>query len=347
MPSDMNAKFIRMTSYLSLAVGISILIFSFVVWKLEQIFPTGLLVFGLYAIFLGLGTILLIKRNPAYGNAFFYTGAASFILFLAIMAYTDFLFLCFELFIVGLLLFKAISSFNIKIKKKLQLLQLKLFRTKKADAILRNYWERYNVKKMRLMASVGIIILAIFIWIFPYVLLTSMYSFFAEAGLVSQESDIFLFMTTVITIIDIVIISIVVMIFRRKERKNKDWYASGLLDPRLDRLEVLDMIRSLLTKHKYLFTEVEKRSIGFKRWVTNFELSRDDFRLRLEFFEASYMRVAAIYIGPETILNKKQLQEFKSNLSQEFIKRYGSPISSRANRHDKQNEVGIGRWSIL
>jgi len=321
MSLGISVKRLRISGYLILVGGLAFIALAIVAWIFEQIYPIGGLIFGTYLFLVGLGTILLTKRNPLYGNAYFNIGGGAFFLFLAFLVPFDIIFIFLSIAFFSIFVINAILPFYPKTMRKLQ---LKFIRSKKADALLKNYWERFNIKKIRIMASVGIVILAIFLWIFQYIVITSLYSLFAEVGIVSQDSDFYMLTAVVITIIDIIIIGIVVIFYRRFERKHRDWYASGLLDTRLDRLEVLDMIRSLLTHSKYFYTETEKRHLWPYRRTTHFESSRNNFRLGLDFFESSSMRAVAIYIGPETILNKKQLQELRNRLSEEFGRRYGS-----------------------
>lgn len=179
----------------------------------------------------------------------------------------------------------------------------------KLDFILRNVWERYDVKKMRrLKAAVVAGVLAVLWFIIFFLVVTINMPSFGDLALIAA----------VLATITVIAVGIVAGVrFVQVDSSKKDWYFSGLQHEGLRKDEVLGLARTFLTQHGYArFREDTKTTLRLS--ITFFDVEGADFRMRVWFSEALTPPIAEIGFGPETMLNKAILSRLMTDMSNLF-----------------------------
>jgi len=177
------------------------------------------------------------------------------------------------------------------------------------DSLVRNQWEFYDVKRMRKLKAALIGPLLVIIWILFVFLVWLVASFIGYT-----DFTVILILGTVITVI---VMLVVLVNLKKMDKDKKDWYFSAHQDKRLNREWLLAMLSDFIRRNGYMFTEATtNRSMTL--WITYFDIAGADFKVRLWFSTIAGTPVAEFGIGPETIINRKRIEELRTKMSAEM-----------------------------
>lgn len=194
----------------------------------------------------------------------------------------------------------------------------------KLKALLSNEWERYDHKKMfklKMVIVVPLLALVYFLLLYVNYLILSY-----------VLPSVTCAMTAIITaVIFIFIVVLIVVKLKQMDVDKMDWYFSCLKDSRLDREECIGMMKELLVRHKFNFVDQEThRTITL--FITNFEIAGADFKSRVWFTVIGGEPMVEIGFGPETMINKNQLLQLRTEMSNAFMARFSSQHISEQSR---------------
>lgn len=182
------------------------------------------------------------------------------------------------------------------------------------NSLITNKWEFYDVAKMRRMKMAIIIPLVVILWLLMFMLVNL---FSSLAGY-----DNLMVKLMVSTMILLVVMAIVTMKINQMDREKRDWYFAAVNDARLNREQILEFIKDFLARRKYVFIEASTRR-SMTLWITYFDVQSADFKARLWFSVIGGVPMVEIGFGPETMINKKLLEQLRTEMSGEFATRFG------------------------
>ena len=190
-----------------------------------------------------------------------------------------------------------------------------MFEQKKIDSLIRNEWEFYDVKKMmKIKITILLFILVVFGGLFFVLSGVFLSSINEEYNTVFVKLGISLALLIVILLVSFVKL-------KQMDMDKKGWYFSAFQDKRLKREDVLGFAKELLKENNILFEEEQtKRTITL--WITIFNLLGKDFRIRVWFSKVDGVPILELGIGPESLINKGEIEKFKRILSDGVRKRY-------------------------
>ena len=182
------------------------------------------------------------------------------------------------------------------------------------DSLITNKWEFYDVVKMRRKKLMVIVPLAAILW-FMFFMLVNLFASLAGYDDIPVK-------LLVSTIIFLVVMAIVMLKIGQMDRDKLGWYFAAVDDQRLDREQVLGFIKGFLEKRRYTFVEASTHRT-MTLWITYFDIPGTDFKLRLWYSMIGGVPVVEIGFGPETLLNKKLLEQLRTEMSADFGLRFG------------------------
>jgi hypothetical protein len=182
------------------------------------------------------------------------------------------------------------------------------------NSLITNKWEFYDVAKMRRLKMTIIIPVAVILWFLLFMLVSL---FFSMAGYNDLTVKLM-----VSTIVFLAMLAMITMKINQMDREKKDWYFAGVNDARLNREQILDFMKGFLARRKYVFVEASThRSLTL--WITYFDIQSADFKVRLWFSVINGVPIVEMGFGPETMINKKLLEQLRTEMSAEFASKFG------------------------
>lgn len=182
------------------------------------------------------------------------------------------------------------------------------------NSLITNKWEFYDEARMRRLKTAVVIPLSVILWFLMFMLVNI---FSSMAGV-----DDLLVKIIVSTIVFLAVMAFITMKLRQMDREKRNWYFAAVNDNRVDREKTLSFIKDFLASRKYMFVEASTHRT-LTLWITYFDIQGADFKVRLWYSVIGGVPIVELGLGPETIINKKLLEQLRTEMSNEFSQRFG------------------------